>query len=79
MEEIEVMEVTNYTYIHFTYNHSTQEFRIIGTHTASTPNFVGGIYIPVDKNKLLTPYIGLTILSAVVIVTVVYSRKRKQQ
>ena len=39
---------------------------------------VGGIYIPVNKLELLTPYIGLTILLAVAVVAVVYVRKRKR-
>lgn len=39
---------------------------------------VGGIYIPVNKLSLLSPYIGLTILSAVVVVAVVYAEKRKR-
>jgi len=43
----------------------------------STPA-VGGIYIPVDKFSLLAPYIGLTILLAVAVVTVVYVRRRKR-
>ena len=39
---------------------------------------VGGIYIPVNKFKLLAPYIGLTTLLAVAVVTVVYVKKRKR-
>jgi len=39
---------------------------------------VGGISIPVNKLELLAPYLGLTILSAVAIVAVVYVKKRKR-
>ena len=42
----------------------------IGMHPIPQP--VGGISIPVDKLELLAPYIGLTILLAVAVVTVVY-------
>jgi len=45
--------------------------------TTQTP--VGGIYIPVNKLELLAPYIGLTILLAVAVVTVGYARKRKDR
>jgi len=38
---------------------------------------VGGLSIPVDKLELLAPYIGVTVLLAVAVVTVVYVRKRK--
>jgi len=43
------------------------------THTGP----VGGIYIPANKLSLLAPYIGLTILLAVAVVTVGYVKKRK--
>jgi len=39
---------------------------------------VGGIYIPVNKLELLAPYIGLTILLALAIITVAYVKKRKR-
>ena len=39
---------------------------------------VGGIYIPVNKLELLAPYIGLTILLAVAVITVGYVKKRKR-
>jgi len=39
---------------------------------------VGGISIPVNKLSLLAPYIGLTILLAVAVVTVAYVKKRKR-
>jgi len=39
---------------------------------------VGGVWIPVDKLELLAPYIGLTILLAVAVITVVYVKKRKR-
>jgi len=39
---------------------------------------VGGIYIPVNKLALLAPYIGLTILLAVAVVTVSYVKRRKR-
>jgi len=38
---------------------------------------VGGIYIPVNKLELLAPYIRLTILLAVAVMTVGYLKKRK--
>jgi len=44
---------------------------------ASTP--VGGISTPVNKLELLAPYIGLTILLAVVVTTVVCVKKRKRK
>jgi len=40
---------------------------------------VGGISIPVNKLSLLAPYIGLTALSAVAAITVVYVKKRKRK
>jgi hypothetical protein len=40
---------------------------------------VGGIFVPVNKLELLAPYIGLTLLLAVAIVTMVYVKKRKKQ
>jgi len=56
----------------------TSHNSIDGTVTIpSTP--VGGIYIPVNKLELLAPYIGLTILLAVAVVTVVYVKKRKRE
>jgi hypothetical protein len=39
---------------------------------------VGDTYIPVKKLELLAPYIGLTILLAIAITTVVYVKKRKR-
>jgi len=61
-------------WIYFTYQHSTHE--VIITQTPSAP--VGGISIPVNKLELLTPYIALTILLAVAVVTVFYVKKRKR-
>jgi len=40
---------------------------------------VGGIWVPVNKIDLLAPYIGLTILLAVAVLTVVYVKKRKRK
>jgi len=42
------------------------------------PAPVGGIYIPVNKLELLAPYVGLTILLVVAVITVVYVKKRKR-
>jgi len=39
---------------------------------------VGGICVPPNKLELLAPYIGLTVLSAVAVVAVVYVKKRKR-
>ena len=39
---------------------------------------VDGLWIPVNKLELLAPYIGLTILLAVAVVTVGYVKKRKR-
>ena len=39
---------------------------------------VGGIWIPVDRLSRLAPYIGLTILLALAVSTVVYVKKRKR-
>jgi hypothetical protein len=46
------------------------------TYTAHIP--VGGISIPVNKFRLLAAYIGLTILLAVAVISVVYVKKRKR-
>ncbi|MDH5663791.1 MAG: hypothetical protein OEY90_04925, partial [Candidatus Bathyarchaeota archaeon] len=40
---------------------------------------VGGVWIPVSKLDLLAPYIGLTILLTVAVMTVVYVKKRKRK
>jgi len=40
--------------------------------------FPGGVYVPVDKLELLAPYIGLTILLAVGVITLSYVKKRKR-
>ena len=79
IEDRKVMEYTNYTSIYFTYNHSIQEVRIIGTHTAPPP--VGGIRIPTNKLELLAPWIGLisVIVSTIVVSGIIVKRKRKQQ
>jgi len=53
-------------------NHNTTD----GTVEIMIP--VGGIYIPVNKLSLLAPYIGLTTLIAVAIITVAYVKKRKR-
>ena len=47
--------------------------------TIYSPTPVGGISIPVNKLELLAPYIGLTILLAVAVATVVYVKKRKRR
>jgi len=39
---------------------------------------VGGISLPVNKLELLAPYIGLTILLAIAVISVVYVKKRKR-
>jgi len=50
-----------------------------GEMTSTSPSTpVGGIYIPINKLELLAPYIGLTTLLAVAVVTVVYVKKRKR-
>jgi len=50
-----------------------------GEMTVTKPSApVGGIYIPVNKLELLAPYIGLTILLAVAVITVGYVKKRKK-
>jgi hypothetical protein len=78
IENRRVMEIANNTYVYFAYNHSTQEVRIVGTHTGSLP--VGGISIPVNKLALLALYIALvsTIILAISI-SVVYIKYRKKQ
>jgi hypothetical protein len=45
-------------------------------HSPTVP--VGGIWIPVNKLELLTPYIVSTILLAVAVVAVGYVKKRKR-
>jgi len=42
------------------------------------PPSIGGISIPVNKLELLAPYIGLSVLLAAALVTVVYVKKRKR-
>ena len=54
---------------------STVEYDYICMY-APTP--VGGISIPVNKLSLLAPYIGLTMILAVAVVTVFYVKKRKR-
>jgi len=39
---------------------------------------VGGVWIPVNKLELLAPYIGLTILLAIAVITVGYVKNRKR-
>jgi len=39
---------------------------------------VGGIWLPVNKLELLAPYIGLTILLTLAVITVAYVKKRKR-
>jgi len=60
-------------FIYFEFTLSTHNITI-----QFEPTPVGGIHIPVNKLNLLAPYIGLTILLAVAVVTVVYVRKRKR-
>jgi len=43
-----------------------------------SPPPVGGTYIPVNVFELLAPYIGLTIILAVAVITVAYVKKRKR-
>jgi len=52
----------------------------LSTHniTIDFPTPVGGISIHVNKLSLLAPYIGLTILLAVAVITVAYVKKRKR-
>ena len=50
---------------------------LTAVYTNSTP--VGGIYIPVDKLELLAPYIRLTILLALAVVTVVFLKRKKEK
>jgi hypothetical protein len=40
---------------------------------------VGGVYIPVNKLELLAPYIGLAVLLAVAVVTVVFFKHNKDE
>jgi hypothetical protein len=64
------------------WNSSTYSFNVPDTTYViiilSREGPVGGIYIPVNKLELLAPYIGLTILLAVTVMTVVYVKKRKR-
>ena len=62
---------THYS-IYFTYTLGIHEVQIRVAHP------VGGISIPIDKLALLSPYIGLTLLLAVAVATVVYVKKRKR-
>jgi hypothetical protein len=48
-----------------------------GYYEYTTSSSVGGISIPANKLELLAPYIGLTVLLAVAVLTVVYVKKRK--
>jgi len=58
-------------------SHTRQHGTVI-LYALSPPVPVGGISIPVNKLDLLAPYIGLTLLLAVAVVTVVYVKKRKR-
>jgi len=50
-----------------------------GTVTVETPDPVGGIWIPVNKLELLTPYIGLALAILIaVVVTVVFVKQRRK-
>jgi len=79
IEDRKVMDVANYTYVYFTYNHSVQGVQIIGTYAVSPP--VGGIWVPVKKLELLAPWIGLVsaMVSTIIISSIIVKRKRKQQ
>jgi len=51
-----------------------------GEMTSTSPYTpVGGISIPVNKLELLAPYIGLAMLLAVALTTIVYAKKRKEK
>jgi len=58
-------------------------FSVLGSchfhYESRTPAPVGGIYIPVDKLELLAPYIELTILLVVAVVTVVFFKHKKDK
>jgi parallel beta-helix repeat protein len=60
IEDIKIIENTNHTYIHFTYNHSTQNIKVIGVHV-----------IPEFPSFLILPLFMTTTLLAVII----YRRK----
>jgi len=64
-------------FIYFEFTLSTHTIAIQFGPTEQVP--VGGIYIPVNKLALLAPYIGLTILLAVAVMTVVYVRHKKEK
>jgi len=79
IEDRNVMEITDYTYIYFTYNNSIQEVQIIGTN-ASSPSVGGDIPIPTNKLELFAPYIGLALaISVTAVVTIVFLKHRKKQ
>ena len=60
------------------YENNTDRYPLMGSWTPP-PTPVGGIYIPVNKLSLLAPYIGLTTLLAVAVMTIVYVKKRKRE
>ncbi len=62
--------------------------KVTGLYTANTYRYssyfettkepvVGGVYIQINKTEFLAPYIGLAILLAVAVTTVIYVKKRK--
>jgi hypothetical protein len=58
------------------YSNMTTGYDAVILNVLSSP--VGGIYVPVNKLQLLAPYIGLTTLLAVAVMTVAYVKKRKR-
>lgn len=64
-------------YSNDTYGNTGSSDKVYFTITEPTP--VGGIYIPANKLELLAPYIGLAILLAVAVVTVVFFKHKKDK
>ena len=72
-----------YTYIYFTYIHSTHAVKITGTHAIGQPPPcvpVGGSRIRLNKLEFLAPYIGsVSLIISTIAVSAVYVKHKKKQ
>jgi hypothetical protein len=74
------LESGNYTFTFMAWSVRVKSinFTIVRPDANQDPTPVGGIYIPINKLQLLAPYIGLTILLVVAVITLGYIKKRKR-
>jgi len=77
--ELPISNITH-AFLYFTYSQSTHHIKIFTSPPPSPP--VGGKATPIntsiDDSELLTPHIGLAILLAIAVTTVVFVKKRKR-